>query len=197
MGKLFILLQLGLVLYSFVAFSNEKSGNCLHWTMGDAAHLLGCMRSTKENCMKWKSLVAPDNKIKSELNSLSDSIEFDEKKEKSCIDHFVESARGAEISMTAQWGYVVYSENLREGQKASVYLKSCHFLEKPIIGSKTKENLMIGTEVTIIKKSKERASCQGKNKEKARWFEVKNKTFRGYICGAYLHPDPSHHKEFI
>ncbi len=185
-------------LFTTFIFSNEK-GVCLIWVEGDGQSLQECKESNVRECSKNKKSISNmqttfsnyKGKIFKSSSDDQNVIEFLENKDKThCEKLFVSSARDYENTMSDNWGYFVYSDLIKVGEKAFVYGNKIILREKPSTKSKKLNTLDNNLEIKILDKSKEKEKLP-KSSKAAFWFKIKISEQVGWVYGQFIHPDPN------
>ncbi len=184
--------------FTFTAMlqANEK-GICLSYSEGDSSIITNCNASTLKECSKGKkSILNKDTTFQSYEGKLFRSaddqnsfVEFRKESKSSCDLHFINSSRSQEGTMSGNWGYIVYSENLKTGDKAFVYGKKVIVRDNGSVKAKKIFNADENAEVLILEKSKAKEKVS-EGLTEAFWFKVKIKDKQGWIYGQFIHPNP-------
>jgi hypothetical protein len=185
-------------LYSFTSILPvEENGICLTYSEGDSSSITDCNASTLKECSKGKKSISNedtlfqsyDGKLFRSAEDQNSFVEFRKEPKSNCDLHFINSARNQEGTMSSNWGYIVYSENLKTGDKAFVYGKKVIVRESGSVKAKKLFNVDDNAEVLILEKSKAKEKV-GNSFTEAFWFKVKIKDKQGWIYGQYIHPNP-------
>ena len=182
--------------------ANDPNGICITWQEGDTKSLLECKASNLNSCKgKLKEIKKEQTSFQDYKGKLFFSEETSEINEFvsgkiDCDKLLIQSAREAEGSMCSQWGKIVYSSHLVKGDTAFIYGKSVNLREKASADSKKITTINDRLKIKIIEKSKEEVSVKS-NPFKAFWFQIESEGKKGWVFGAYLHPDPNSKNSFI
>lgn len=180
----------------------QKKGTCLTWSEGDSQSLTECKAATQQECAHGAPKI--DKKATAFQNYKGvlfrkagepDIYEFRNEPDTLCKKELIAAARGAEGTMSSEWGYAVYSDALVPGKKAFVYGTSVSLREKASTSSNRIATPADRAEVKILEKSKARDSISGLYS--AYWFKVTVAGKTGWIYGQFLHPDPNSNESFI
>ncbi|MBI3396191.1 MAG: SH3 domain-containing protein [Spirochaetia bacterium] len=202
--KITIMLTSGVALASAGSAHGQGTikGTCINWSEGDAQSMISCKASTLDECSKGRQTVdVKETAFQNYTGKLfrapgaQDFYEFKHEPADSCRKQSIKAARDAEGTMCSEWGYVVYSDHLKAGDKAYVYGTAVTIREKP----STKSN-RVGTPadrapLKILGKSASRETVQGLMN--AYWFHVQVDGKKGWIYGQFVHPDPNSESSFI
>lgn len=183
-------------MFTAMLMANEK-GICLAWAEGDSSTITDCKASTLKECSKGKKSISNkdttfqsyEGKLFRSSNDPNSFVEFITEPKSNCDLLRINSLRIQEATMSNAWGYIVYSENLKIGDKAFVYGKKVIVRETGSVKAKKLFNADENTEVLILEKSTVKEKV-GKGFTEAFWFKVKLENKEGWIYGQYLHPNP-------
>ena len=198
------LLYIIFIIYLNPLSAADKKGICIQWFEGDGLSLGKCKASSLSECSKGKKAVSlKQTSFQSYTGKLFKSkgddgtlYEFQEKPASSCKPLIVSSARDYEGTMSANWGYAVYSDKLKKGDTAYIDGKNVTVREEGNLKAKKILSLNKGTKVEIIGKSAERADIPNFS-YRAYWFQIAVQGQKGWVHGIYIHPDPNSEKSVI
>ena len=198
------LLYIIFIIYLNPLSAADKKGICIEWSEGDGLSLGECKASSLSECSKGKKAVSlKQTSFQSYTGKLFKSkgddgtlYEFQEKPASSCKPLIVSSARDYEGTMSANWGYAVYSDKLKKGDTAYINGKNVTVREEGNLKAKKILSLNKGTKVEIIGKSAERADIPNFS-YRAYWFQISVQGQKGWVHGIYIHPDPNSEKSVI
>ena len=190
-----------LLLNPIFLHAKEDKGICLSWSEGDGLSLDGCNASTLKECSKGKKAITnKDTSFQNYTGKLFQNTEgniseFLNELATNCEKRLVKSARNYELTMSTNWGHIVYSDKLKQGDKAFIHGEKVNVREKPSLDGKVvyvPKNL---TEVNILQKTKERIKVA--DAYEAYWFKISDGKKQGWVYGQFIHPNPKSKKSYV
>lgn len=191
-----LLLYVLFIIFSIPTAAEDKKGICLEWIEGEGFDLENCRPYSISECSKGKEAVPAMEGFSGKLFKSKDGkvmSEFQEKPASACKALLISAARGKEGTASEYSAYIVYSDKLKKGDTAYIYGENVNVREKGSVKAKKLFSLNKGVKVEILDKSAKRENVMNSGY----WFQISVDGKKGWVFGAFIHPDPDSEKPFI